>query len=302
MRSLSDTAEKSMLLRMADLRGTGGRLMARILLPAMTLMMLALSVAAQTAPDAAELTKLLKDFLDGASRNDPATHDRFWAEDLIYTGSSGRRIGKADIMRDQRSAPRPGGPATSYAAEDIRIQQYGTTAIVAFRLVGAAKIDGKTETSGYLNTGTFLKRSGKWQVISWQATRMPRSDQDATKDVAASEADLNRAILAADIKQLESSMDESFVWTHDAGNKLNRQLLLDQLRSGRLKYSMLQTDNVTISVFGDTAVVRGVSPRQRSSIPGEISGDASPFTVFYTLTFANKGGGWKAVAMHTSRP
>ncbi|HEY2799027.1 MAG TPA: hypothetical protein VGI85_00400, partial [Chthoniobacterales bacterium] len=46
--------------------------------------------ATSPAPDAAELTKLLKDFLAGASRNDVAMHDRFWADDLIYTGSSGR--------------------------------------------------------------------------------------------------------------------------------------------------------------------------------------------------------------------
>ena len=98
-------------------------------------LMMALNAQAQTAPDADELTRLLKEFLAGDSRNDAATHDRFWAEDLIYTGSSRRRIGKADIMRDMRSAPapKPEDPKTSYGAEDIRIQQYGDTAIVAFR-------------------------------------------------------------------------------------------------------------------------------------------------------------------------
>lgn len=145
-----------------------------ILSLAVVILMLATGLHAQTAPDAAELTSLLKNFLDGASRNDAAMHFRFWAEDLIYTTSSGRRKGKADIMRDLRSAPAPKSeePATVYTAEDIRIQQYGTTAIVAFRLVGTSKKEGKTEVSNYLNTGTFLKRNGKWQVVSWQATKM----------------------------------------------------------------------------------------------------------------------------------
>jgi hypothetical protein len=42
-------------------------------------------------------------------------------------------------MKDVRSAPapKPGVPVTAYSAEDIRIQQFGNTAIVAFRLVGA---------------------------------------------------------------------------------------------------------------------------------------------------------------------
>jgi len=100
-------------------------------------------------------------------------HDRFWADDVIYTGSAGRRRGKADIMKDVRSAPapKPGDAKTTYTAEDVRIQQYGNTAIVAFRLVGTSEKDGKTEVAKYLNTGTFLKRKGKWQVVSWQATK-----------------------------------------------------------------------------------------------------------------------------------
>ena len=129
------------------------------------------------APDGAELTKLLKDFLAGASSNDVAVHDRFWAEDLIYTGSSGRRVGKAEIMRDVREeAEKPsetGAETAVYTAEDIRIQQYAETAIVVFRLVGTTAKAGKTEVANYLNSGTFLKRAGKWQVVNWQATKMP---------------------------------------------------------------------------------------------------------------------------------
>ena len=108
-------------------------------------------------------------------------HDRFWANDLIYTGSSGKRIGKADIIRDVRSAtssPAKDADSTVYTAEDIRIQQYGTTAIVAFRLVATTNKDGKTEVTNYLNSGTFLKRDDKWQAVNWQATKVPPpSDQ-----------------------------------------------------------------------------------------------------------------------------
>ena len=157
--------------------------MKRVVSSAMVVLMLAVGLHAQAAPDAGELTRLLKEFLDGASRNDAAMHDRFWAEDLIYTGSSGRRRSKAEVMRDVRStpAPKPGDPQTTFTAEEIRIQQYGDTAIVAFRLVGTTKSGEKTEVSSYLNTGTFLKRSGKWQVVSWQATKVPRPEDEIKK-------------------------------------------------------------------------------------------------------------------------
>ena len=135
---------------------------------------------AQTAPDASDLTRLLNEFLAGASRNDAAVHDRFWAEDVIYTGSAGRRRGKTEIMHDVLSAPapKPGDPTTLFTAEDIRIQQYGNTAIVAFRLVGTTVKDAKTEVMNYLNSGTFVKRNSKWQVVNWQSTRLPRAEAE----------------------------------------------------------------------------------------------------------------------------
>ena len=148
-----------------------------ILSSSIVVLIVVAALQAQTPPDAAGLTALLKEFLAGASVNDAQAHDRFWAEDVIYTSASGQRRNKADIMRGVRSAParKPGDPETTYSAEDIRIQQYAATAIVAFRLVGTTRKDGKTEVANYLNTGAFLKRNGKWQVVSWQATKMPES-------------------------------------------------------------------------------------------------------------------------------
>ena len=276
--------------------------MRRILSTVIVTLLMAIGLHAQASQNDAELTKLLREFLDGASRNDAAMHDRFWADDLIYTGSSGRRIGKADIMRDIQSAPapKPGDPATAYSAEDIRIQQYSNTAIVAFRLVAVTRKDGKTETANYLNTGTFLKRNGKWQVVSWQATKTPRSDEAVNNEIAAAEAAFHQAILAADIRTLESLLDETFIWTDYDGQQVTRQQLVDELGSARLKYSRLETNGVTVSVYGDTGVVRGVSSCQRSSIPGRTP-DANRFTAYYTLTFVNRGSGWKAAAMHSSR-
>jgi len=115
-----------------------------------------------------ELVQLLNDFLYGASVNDAETHDRFWAEDLIYTSSAGERYGKEQIMRSMENADRLEAPEMLYTAEEIQINVYGDTAIVAFKLVGTSP----NEVLNFLNSGTFLKRDGKWQVVNWQATRM----------------------------------------------------------------------------------------------------------------------------------
>lgn len=149
----------------------------------MTLLVLTSDLRAQpAAPDAAELTKLLHEFLAGAGKNDAAMHDRFWSDDLIYTSALGVRRGKAEIMSGVRSPeqPKPEDGTTVYTAEEIRLQQYGETAIVAFRLVSTTEKGGAKEVTNYLNTGTFLKRDGKWQVVAWQATKLP-AESDAKR-------------------------------------------------------------------------------------------------------------------------
>ena len=145
---------------------------------ALIIVLLALPLAAQTAPDAPELTKLLNDFLAGASKNDIAMHDRFWADELVYTSALGRRKSKPDIMRElqeeTKATPKPEDGTAVYTAEDVSIQQYGDTAVVAFRLVATTDKAGTKTVANYFNTGTFLKRNGKWQVIAWQATALPK--------------------------------------------------------------------------------------------------------------------------------
>jgi len=269
---------------------------------ALLIVLFPVTTSAQTAPDAAELTKLLNDFLSATT--DPAMHERFWADDLIYTRSAGRRISKSEVLRDVRSAPapKPGDPKTVYSAEDIRIQQYGDTAVVAFRLVGTTSSAAGTQVAKLLNSGTFVRRNGKWQVVNWQSTRIPRTEDEAKKEVAELTTALFAAVLNSDTKSLSSLLDTSFLWTHTDGHKQTLTELASDLASGKLKYSRLENSNVSITVYGDTAIVRGESIRQRSSIPETPgTGDAAPFNANYTMTFVNQGGFWKAVAMHTSR-
>jgi ketosteroid isomerase-like protein len=275
--------------------------MNKILSIAIVMLITVCGAFAQTAPDAAELTRLLNEFLAGASRGDASIHERFWADDLIYTRSAGRRVNKADVLRDVRSAPapKPGDPATIYTAEDIRIQQYGDTAIVAFRLVATTEAGGTKQVAHLLNSGTFVKRAGKWQVVNWQSTRMPRTDEESKAEVAAADTAFHKAMLAGDGTKLIALTDPGFIWTRPDGEQISRKQLVDDLNSGQMKFSKLENSKITVSVFGDTAVVRGESLRQRSAVPGRTA-DANPALVSYTLTFVNQIGGWKAVAMHTS--
>jgi len=254
--------------------------MKRLVSAALLLLFVTGAVAAQTAPDAAELTKLLNDFLAGASRNDAAIHERFWADDLIYTRSAGRRVNKAEVMHDVRTtpAPKPTDPKTVYTAEDIRIQQYGDTAVVAFRLVATTETGGAKYVANLLNSGTFVKRDGKWQVVNWQSTRMPRTEAESKSEVTTAATALHEAMFSGDVDKLTALTDTGFVWTHGAVETI-RQQLFDDLRARKVKYGKPDPAKMSISVYGDTAIARGES---------------------FTLVFINQLGVWRAVALHTS--
>ena len=135
------------------------------------LLLVALSGPVRAQDDVAELTAMLEHFLANADKRE--VHEGFWAEDLVYSSSSGLRFGKADIMQgfDTDAPESDAPPAVIYSGEEVDVRLYDDVAVVAFKLVGTPS-DG-SEKLFYYNTGTFLKRGGAWRVVAWQATRIP---------------------------------------------------------------------------------------------------------------------------------
>jgi Domain of unknown function (DUF4440) len=123
-----------------------------------------------------ELVRMVRDFLAAVPKGERQVFDSFFADDVIYTRSAGVTVDKAEILRniDVRAANEPGA---TYEADNFLVHTYGEMAIVNFRLVQHNNRAGKQETNFFRNTGTFLKRNGKWQVVAWQATRVPDNEK-----------------------------------------------------------------------------------------------------------------------------
>ena len=122
-----------------------------------------------------EITALLTGFLSPKQNPTRAAHERFWADDLVYTSSAGKVTSKAEILKSFDEAPKAVKAETSepepvYSAEDVLVRPYGEMAALTFRLVARAA-DGSVQY--YRNSGTFLRRDGRWQAITWQATKEP---------------------------------------------------------------------------------------------------------------------------------
>lgn len=117
------------------------------------------------------ITALLGEFL--ANVDDPAMHARFWADDLVYTSGKAEVKTKTEIVSGVAAAAQASTattPRTSYGAEDVRVRPYGNFAALNFRLL--VKNPDGTQWHAR-NSGTFVWRDGRWQVVTWQATREP---------------------------------------------------------------------------------------------------------------------------------
>ena len=152
-------------------------------LKALALLALLLALPVVAAPQAKaqgataeELTTMLRRFLVDAAQGNVAGFESFFADDVIYTRSAGVVTNKAEILKNVASLRPTPESKTTYSAEDVTVHEYGDTAIVAFRLLARTEhSDGKSETGNYRNTGTFLRRNGRWQVVAWQSTKMPEA-------------------------------------------------------------------------------------------------------------------------------
>jgi ketosteroid isomerase-like protein len=130
--------------------------------------------AASKDPVVQQIMQRVRNFLSNVPKNDPAVFQDFFADDVIYTRATGITVNKAEILKNigVRAANQP---EATYDSDDFTVHPYGDMAVVNFRLILHNVEDGKPVTVYYRNTGTFMKRNGKWQAVAWQATKVPEA-------------------------------------------------------------------------------------------------------------------------------
>jgi ketosteroid isomerase-like protein len=108
---------------------------------------------------------------DAQVAKDTAQLNQLLADDLIYVHSSAvvetKREFVANIANgkwDYRTAK----------LEGTRVRVYGSTAIVTGQGTLDMVSDGKPIVIRLLYTDVYAKRKGKWQMVSWQSTRLPQ--------------------------------------------------------------------------------------------------------------------------------
>src|ERR1700730_6023946 len=123
---------------------------------------------------------MLRDFLAAVAHGDKKVFEKFFADDVIYTSSTGVMMDKSEVMRTIGAHAENGSKAT-YRAEDITVHPYESMVVVNFRMVMDGENDSQRQTAYFRNTGTLLKRNGEWQAVAWHATEASPEDAGEKK-------------------------------------------------------------------------------------------------------------------------
>ena len=104
------------------------------------------------------------------AEKDFATLNAALADDLIYTHSSARLDTKASLIGNMQSGSTV---YTSVEPSEVKAQDLGDAVV----LTGVAQIkvvsQGKPNAFGVRFTDVYAKRNGRWQMVTWQSTRLP---------------------------------------------------------------------------------------------------------------------------------
>ena len=125
-------------------------------------------VLLQTYPDnQAELQRLEIEWNDAHVRGDAATLERLFADDVVVVVPGMRVLTKSDSL----------GMFTSgrmkfdrYETLETAFRVYGDTAVVTGRLKRSRVVAGAKADDDWSFTKVYLRRSGRWQVVSFHAS------------------------------------------------------------------------------------------------------------------------------------
>ena len=107
----------------------------------------------------------------------------------------------------------------------------------------------------------------------------------------------DKALMSADVAVLAQIFADDYVQYNESGKAFTKQDVLNNFRTGAIRYPSIVSTARKIRVFGDTAVVHG-------SESDEVESNGKRFSVLYVYldVLRKDDGEWKLVASQLARP
>ncbi len=107
----------------------------------------------------------------------------------------------------------------------------------------------------------------------------------------------DRALMTADLAELSRIFADDYVQYNESGKAFTKQDVLNNFRTGAIRYPSIVSTSRKIRIFGDTAVVHG-----SESDEVEVNGKRSEVRYVYLDVLRKRDGEWKLVASQLARP
>ena len=123
------------------------------------------------------------------------------------------------------------------------------------------------------------------------------SIQDDEHQILALHEAGDRALMSSDLAELARIFADEYVQYNEEGKAFTKQDVLDNFRTGAIRYPSIVSTGRKIRIFGDTAMVHG-------SESDEVEADGKRFSVRYVYLdiLRKRDGEWKLVASQLARP
>jgi Domain of unknown function (DUF4440) len=115
------------------------------------------------------LEKIETDVAAGLVKGDTSVFTTYFAENAVITDPGGMMMTRAEAITVFKSGDLKFETMT---VGDVKVQLYGTTAIVTYTTTDKGTFKGETFTGKHRWTDTFVKIKGKWLIVAAQGTHI----------------------------------------------------------------------------------------------------------------------------------
>ena len=104
------------------------------------------------------------------AEKDLRTLNEIIADDLVYTHSSARLDTKQSLIGNMESGSTV---YTSVVPSNVKAQDLGDTVVLTGECKISVSANGRPNSFGVRFTDVYANKGGKWQMVTWQSTKLP---------------------------------------------------------------------------------------------------------------------------------
>jgi ketosteroid isomerase-like protein len=147
-----------------------------------------------------------------------------------------------------------------------------------------------------MNRTVLLRHGGVLSLAVVLLASAPVRAGDEAPRLRTLERELNRAIATRDTRRVTDLLADDWILVSGVGKVKTKTDILAEMIAPDLEFQEIDTRDVMVRVWGDTAVITGTL-HQRYRLRGK----QSEVTLRYSDTWARAGDSWRQVSGHATR-